>query len=581
MVPVFKKRYQLLLIVIFVTAAYYPSLFAPFNSVDDQKMVNDLLNLDSFSFSSLFLPHGSGQYYRPLLYLTFIIDKGLWGFSSSLMHLENILLHLSCALLVYCLCNELQRLRNMQAQFLSLVTALLFGLHPLATEPVNWVSGRTDLLAGLFVLAALLLFISSMESGSIRLCGTGALLVFAGCLSKETVLFVLPVLLVWCIAPPRDIPSSVSARTRCGIFFICALSGLSYLVLRTYALSGGDKIVTTVSTGITPTGGGRVGDMARVMLKTSGFYLKKLVVPVPLNFGIIDISPHYIWLGVLVVVAVCWCVYRRTTASYLLVLSFCLVFPALPLPLIRMTWTPLAERYAYIAAAPFLISIALLYMRHMAPRISTLATVLVVSSVLAGATVVTTQRNLIWQDNITLFEDTLRKSPSFSAARNELAIALRDSGRIEESNALLLSNASDDLRPSTLNKVKVYIDKGEFEVALKLLRERVARGIAEDRDSLELRNIINDKLLLKTPMDARKLEIHREMLATTQKLSRLTGDPFYDYRVGLIQLRLGEVGAAKNSFEKAWQSSPPSSHYHAAARKLADRCLSEQSGQKH
>lgn len=580
MVPLLKRRYQFLLIIIFVTVVYYPSVFAPFNSVDDQKMVNDLLNFDGISFNNLFLPHGSGQYYRPLLYLTFIADKILWGLSASFMHLENVLLHLSSTLLVYCLCLELQRLRNVQAHVLPLVTALLFGLHPLATEPVNWVSGRTDLLAGLFVLAALLLFIFSMESGSIWLCGMGGILMLAGCLSKETALFVLPVLLLWCSAPPRDISPLASARTRGGIFFIYALSGLSYLVLRTYALSGGDKIVTTVSSGVSPSGGLRIWELARVILKTSGFYFKKLVVPLPLNFGIIEISPHYIWLGILVTVAVCWCLYCRTTASYLLVLAFCLLFPALPLPLLRMTWTPLAERYAYIAAAPFLIALSLLYTRHVATRVPALATALVVSSVLAGSIAITAQRNLVWQDNTTLFKDTLKKSPNFAAAKNELAIALRDSGRIEESNALLLSNASDDLRPSTLNKVKVYIDKGEFEMALRLLRERDARGIAEDRDSLELRNIINDQLLLKTTAVVRKQEIHREMLATTQKLSRLTGDPFYDYRVGLIQLRLGEVGAAKSSFEKAWRSSPPGSHYRVAARKLADRCLSEQSGQK-
>jgi len=51
----------------------------------------------------------------------------------------------------------------------------------------------------------------------------------------------------------------------------------------------------------------------------------------------------------------------------------------------------------------------------------------------------------------------------------------------------------------------------------------------------------------------------------------MTGDPFYHYRIGMVQLRLNRRDAAKDAFTKAWQKAPPNSHYREAAKKLAEK----------
>lgn len=564
-----KKIYQLSIVIFVVSCIYYPVLFSPFNSIDDNAMVNSLLNVDELNLYETFFPGSTGQYYRPLLYLTFFNDNFLWGLEASFMHLENILLHVGSAVLVFAICRQILYMLQLQGPWLPLTTALLFGLHPIATEPVNWVSGRTDLLAGFFVLACLLLFLKSQNRQRIWLGCAGALLLLAGCLSKETALFILPLLLLWCLLPPKDLPARVPVRVRLSLFGVYLLAGLCYLAMRWSALSGGDKIVITTTSATSSTGEVfGLWDLLRVGLKTTGFYLKKLLMPLPLNFGIVEISPIYLWLGLAVCGGLLYCLYLRTTVAYLLLAAFCLVSPALILPLLKITWTPVAERYAYIASAPFVMALSLLFVRHLQPVLSPRLVTIGVFLLLVGASTATAQRNIIWQDNLTLFEDTVRKSPTFAAAKNELAIALNERGRKEEAHALLLANSGDDYQPATLNKVRVYMQQGKLEQAYSLLQQYQQKTVTSE--TLELQNKLNE-LRLKQAQPEQQQAIWAEMLATLQKLQVMTGDPFYHYRIGQVQLRLGEKSAAKESFAKAYQGAPPNSHYREAARKLAER----------
>ncbi|GAM11520.1 transmembrane and TPR repeat-containing protein 3 [Geobacter sp. OR-1] len=146
-------RYQIMLLIIVVLGAYYPSLSAPLNSVDDPGMYSYLLNTDNFSLRSLFFPGRSGGYYRPLLVLSFLFDKYVWGLELSFMHLGNILVHLCNAILVYFITHKASTLIGRQATYFPLTAAILFAVHPIGTESVCWISGRTDLLAGVFSLA--------------------------------------------------------------------------------------------------------------------------------------------------------------------------------------------------------------------------------------------------------------------------------------------------------------------------------------------------------------------------------------------------------------------------------------------
>jgi hypothetical protein len=126
-----------------VLAVYYPALSAPYNSVDDVRLVNQLLNRTEFSWRDFVIP-GSSSYFRPLINSSFILDRILWGMEAPLLHLENVLLHLTNTLLVFALACQFARVHKLDGLSVPMITALLFGLHPLNVEAVAWVAGRAD-----------------------------------------------------------------------------------------------------------------------------------------------------------------------------------------------------------------------------------------------------------------------------------------------------------------------------------------------------------------------------------------------------------------------------------------------------
>ena len=200
---------------------------------------------------------------------------------------------------------------------------------------------------------------------------------------------------------------------------------------------------------------------------------------------------------------------------------------------------------------------------------SALRFVLIVLPLIIVAGIFTIQRNLVWQDNLTLFEDTVRKSPDFVSIKNELAIALRAHGRDAEAYQIFLSNSVGAFHPGTLNRIRVYCKQGDYDTAYKLLKKRP--DIFNDASALELLYQINDMRLTLASSETLKTEIYRERLASMEALHKITKNPFYYYRMGHELMRLGNKTADKEFDTKAWQQSSPDAFYHEAAKKMVDQ----------
>jgi len=165
--PVVKKRMHLLsivIILILVFAAYSNAIHNGF-IWDDEYLVRDNTAINSFSNAAsifrTYLAATSGNinnFYRPLQELSYMIDHFLWGRLPLGFHLTNILLHALCALLLYVL-----SLKIFKNWMVALVTASLFGVHPINTEAVTYVAGRADSLYLLFFLASFILFLRILE----------------------------------------------------------------------------------------------------------------------------------------------------------------------------------------------------------------------------------------------------------------------------------------------------------------------------------------------------------------------------------------------------------------------------------
>ena len=142
-------------------------------------------------------------YFRPLVTLAFAADTRLWGLSAWGFHLTNLLLHAATTLLVYGLARRL--LASPAAAF---AAAALFAVHPCHAEAVLWVSGRTELLAGVAAAASVLLYASSRQETPWRRVRLAASLAALGValLAKESAAAIPFVLLLYEAVVPATEP---------------------------------------------------------------------------------------------------------------------------------------------------------------------------------------------------------------------------------------------------------------------------------------------------------------------------------------------------------------------------------------
>lgn len=92
------------------------------------------------------------HYPIPITVLAYAAQRALFGLDAAAFHAVSLVLHLLCVGLAALLA------RRLGASWLAAaVAATLFAVHPVTVEPVAWVVGQKDLLAALFLLAALVI----------------------------------------------------------------------------------------------------------------------------------------------------------------------------------------------------------------------------------------------------------------------------------------------------------------------------------------------------------------------------------------------------------------------------------------
>jgi len=574
-----------------VWAVYYPALFAPLCSVDDLRMVADLTSRSEIGWSDVWFPK-SVTYYRPLISGSFILDLQLWNLEAPFLHFENILLHWLNTLLVYVLTRLVARRLMLDEIKVPLVAALIFALHPINTEAVIWIAGRADLLAGTFALLCLISTCQFLLSSHTPWLLAVLITFFVGALAKETALCVFPGVIFISLLLRQHVRNlGHSAWVFGAPALACLLGAGGYFVLRLYALRNRDLGIRHLVSSVTmpPVNTDAIaaqphstGEMlwgnVQTAVSVAGLYARKIVQPLSLNFGIIDVPPGYFWVGCILILFGVYLLLRLTWPGCFLLTAMSLGSIAVLVALGNISWTPIAERYMYTPAAMTAIGVSLagadlLRRTGSAHWRRVVHWCLPMLLVVSGAAVL--QRDFVWQDNLTLFADTVEKSPDFALAKNELATALWQRGRTSEALALVAELDVPNTQQVSLNKIIVYIEEGRLEEArLFLLGELQAEHSAAYRAAIlkQLDKII-EMLQSRTDDPDKTLEYQQERLVYLNRLLQATGDPFYHYRIGQLQMSIGDYSGAQKSFAAAFLLFPEASLYKRPAGKLAEKLL--------
>jgi len=172
----------------------WPCLGDQFTNWDDTSYVlsNNLIkDFTPIGLWQLFTTSLMGNYH-PFTALTYAIEYHFVQAGSFFYHFDNLVLHIIATLLVYQLIIKLTG-----KQVVAMITALLFGLHPMHVESVAWISGRKDVLYAVFYLAACLFYLQNLRQEKVNRRAWWYCLIFFICaLLSKPVAVTLPLTLL-------------------------------------------------------------------------------------------------------------------------------------------------------------------------------------------------------------------------------------------------------------------------------------------------------------------------------------------------------------------------------------------------
>jgi len=214
-------------IIVLGLIAYGCMLQAPFKTMDDRisiiknPMIRSAKNIPTIFREGYF--HDQ-YYYRPLVNLSFMGEYHAYGLNPFFYNLDNLILHILNALLVFLL---VSRLTNNDT--IGFWTGLLFVMHPVQWEAVCNIPGRVILMSAFFVLITFILFLEFYKNHRWGYLLLAMITFFLGLLCKESA-GVLPAVLIMYLCLDKENTLMRKAMV-IGPFFI-GVAG--YILLRHY-----------------------------------------------------------------------------------------------------------------------------------------------------------------------------------------------------------------------------------------------------------------------------------------------------------------------------------------------------------
>lgn len=478
-----------ILIALLCVLVYANSLFNGF-VYDDWDLVVRNPWLQKGPFSDAFRSgywestRGGSFYYRPVVSISYWIDHEIWGLNPLGYHLRNVALHVAASILVLLL-----GVRWLGSRAGAFAAAALFAVHPVHTQSVTWIAGRTDLLATVFFLLALLLMQKGVErvsglpgvtddSASSARGGTAAF-VLAGLaalalalLSKEMAVTFPAVLALHALHVSRRKGGAALAVWLAPAAGAILVTG-AWLALRVLLVGSAVGFADDPHAWWHPEDGTASRLLAVPLILA--FYLRRILFPWWLGFEsgiepVSSVASPMVWVaaaGVVLLIVLGWRLRRRNAA-----VPFGIAWgltTLLPVVNLHPVFESAMEHFAYLPSVGFTVAAAATgaaLIRRTEARIGLLIALIVI---LGGRTVA---RNGEWHDEETFWRVTVRDTPS-ARAWNNLGLLLRGRGDIHGAAEALekVLRLRPDLPSSHSNLGVVEAALGRRQRALERFRK--------------------------------------------------------------------------------------------------------------
>jgi len=463
-----KTIFSISLILIITFAAFFPCLKNGFVNWDDDRYIIEnpvIQGLSAYNIKQIFTSSFVGNY-QPVTMLSYLFEYGFFKLDPFGYHLTNLILHLLNCLLIFWLIYMLSRRIPV-----ALMTAILFGIHPLHVESVAWISERKDVLYALFFLAAVICYCYYLRDKETRRYYYLSLALFVLSLLSKAMAITLPVILLLIDYYLRRKRDKSLFMDKIPFFILSFVFGAIALVSQ-YSI-------------------GAVRDESSFsflnIIAVSGysviFYLNKIFMPVELSclyppprqedFFLL-LLPCVIFIILLTAVILS----AKYTRKIIFGSGFFLITILPVLQFIPIGETVVADRYSYIPSLGIFYILAeglfWLYSRKMKyPRFFQCVILALLIWIAGFLMSLTWQRCLVWKDSLSLWSDVLKKYPDSATAYNN-----RGAGYLTKKE---YAKAYDDLMTALkinqnyheayFNLGILYNSRGDYGEAIKLINK--------------------------------------------------------------------------------------------------------------
>lgn len=553
-----RRQSSLLLVSVLVIATvlvYSNALSAPF-VLDDVGVITDnptILSLTPLSrvFSG---PIQSSTAGRPLINLSFALNYAVGGFDPRGYHAVNLVLHILAGLTLFgvvrrTLANVSQRsdlsFLSKSSDLFAFSCALIWMLHPLQTEMIDYVTQRTESAMGLAYLFTLYAFIRGVTSNRPGVWyGLAIASCWLGALCKESIVTVpMMVLLydgVFCAGDFRE-----PFRRRAGLYI--ALAG-SWLIVALVA-GGARSHSAGFSSGVSPWA--YLLNQAPILVR----YLKLTVWPsdpvfdygLPQTITFARALPSGLLILSLLVATIALWFFNRP-AAFLATWFFVTLAPT-------SSFVPIAtevgaERRMYLALAAMVVAAVFALVKIAGDRRAIATVVATLTLVLA---LVTFHRNADYYDLTALWRQVIDRYPHARAHYN-YGLRLKDAGRRDDAIREYLIAAPDLADAEYALGFELINDHRYDEAAARLRRFLQMKPL--DIDAIRASNLLGRALLASGhPADA--IVCYRETLRMQPRnADAMSG-------IGEALLKLGKLQEAADAFRASLEQSAsnPAVHF--------------------
>jgi protein O-mannosyl-transferase len=406
--------------------------------------------------------------YHPLTILTLAWNYKISEFDPWSYQFFNIVLHLLNTLLVFILVLKLSG----RIPWIALLTAAIFGLHPLHVESVSWVAERKDVLYSFFFLLGLITYLNFQKDKKRGQYMLTLVFFILSCLAKPAaVVFPIVMLLLdWWHNPKIWMKGAFRLAP---FFAIALIFGLINITSQTMAGSVGGLLKFSI--------------VERLALAGYGFFWYILHFLVPVKQSSIypypkAIDAMHIMFTVFTIGVFVWAFLKRNQYRWLFFgLMFMLINLLLVLQFVTVGGAIVADRYTYIPYIGLGLALAYVVKHLMESKGKSMGwlpkVVMVLMLVFAGATYARVQ---VWKTSETLFTNVLKNHPNSELAWSNRGHYYRTSSDKvppgpERENLLQRAmndyNSAIEVNPkyhlAYSNRGKVWFERKQFDKAIE------------------------------------------------------------------------------------------------------------------